>query len=74
MQGELGGAGRDSEVFVLPVNCMNRPRYIMFGDLIPGASADHLMMQLTAFAEQAGLVLEKLMLEEKLRAVMPAVG
>jgi hypothetical protein len=61
----IGGHDKDLTVLVIPLVCSGRVLFILYGDNYPGKKVIEGFDELIIFAQLAGIILEKIKLEEK---------
>ena len=67
--GSIGGIGGRTSMFVLPVVCQGRSVFIIYGDNYPSVVDFNGIDELLALVNQAGIILEKIVLERLLDEV-----
>jgi hypothetical protein len=68
----IGGNGIPLFAFVLPITCNEQPVFLLYGDNYPGVSQVKGLDELMALVNQASIVLEKIVLEKRLRELSDA--
>jgi hypothetical protein len=63
----IGGNGMPLFAFVLPITCNEQPVFLLYGDNYPGVSEVRGLDELVALVNQASIVLEKIVLERRLK-------
>jgi hypothetical protein len=66
MINKIGGVDRDLTLFAVPLVCDGRVIFVLYGDNFPGQDPIDGVEELFVFAHLAGLVLEKIKLEERI--------
>jgi hypothetical protein len=62
----IGGAGYGLEVLALPLMCLDRIAFVVYGDNYPGTSKLKGIEELVVLGSQASILLEKLALEQRI--------
>jgi uncharacterized protein DUF4388 len=65
----IGGGAGDLIAFLLPLGCQGKTMFVIYGDNFPGVANMAGLDELVALVNQASIVLEKMVLEQRLRII-----